>query len=39
MRNVLVHMYFKVDLDAVWTIVERDLPHLKARIDTFLNAE
>jgi uncharacterized protein with HEPN domain len=29
MRHVLVHQYFGIDLDAVWTMVERDLPALK----------
>jgi uncharacterized protein with HEPN domain len=29
MRHVLVHRYFGIDLDAVWTVVERDLPALK----------
>ena len=27
-RNVLVHGYLQVDLDAVWSVVERDLPEL-----------
>jgi len=29
MRNILVHDYFGIDLDEVWTAVERDLPALK----------
>jgi uncharacterized protein with HEPN domain len=29
MRNVLVHDYFYVDFETVWTIVERDLPPLE----------
>jgi uncharacterized protein with HEPN domain len=37
MRNILVHIYFGVDLDIVWQIVERDLPILKASIDRILN--
>ena len=28
-RNVLVHDYLGVDLERVWLIVERELPHLK----------
>jgi uncharacterized protein with HEPN domain len=28
-RNVLVHNYLGIDLDAVWEIVERDIPELK----------
>ena len=30
MRNVFVHDYFGIDLEEVWTAVERDLPRLKA---------
>ena len=28
-RDRLLHGYFKVDLDAVWSMVEQDLPPLK----------
>jgi uncharacterized protein with HEPN domain len=28
-RNVVVHGYLGLDLDAGWTVVERDLPDLK----------
>lgn len=28
-RDRLIHGYFKVDLDAVWSMVEQDLPSLK----------
>ena len=31
-RDRLIHAYFKVDLDAVWAMVERDLPILRANI-------
>jgi uncharacterized protein with HEPN domain len=31
MRNVLVHEYFEIDTDIVWTVVERELPRLKAQ--------
>jgi uncharacterized protein with HEPN domain len=31
MRNILVHDYFGVDLEAVWGAVERDLPKLRAK--------
>lgn len=32
MRNILIHHYFGIDLDAVWTVVERDIPELKMDI-------
>ena len=32
MRNALVHAYFRVDLDEVWSVVKNDLPSLKARL-------
>jgi uncharacterized protein with HEPN domain len=28
-RDRLIHGYFKVDLDAVWSMIEQDLPSLK----------
>lgn len=28
MRHRLVHVYFRIDLDLVWEVVERDLPSL-----------
>lgn len=31
-RNILVHEYFRVDLQLVWRIVEGDLPDLKSNI-------
>jgi uncharacterized protein with HEPN domain len=36
MRNILVHHYFGIDTDAVWSVVERDLPELKMNIQTIL---
>lgn len=32
MRNVLAHGYFKVDLNIVWTTIQKDLPNLRAKI-------
>ncbi len=37
MRNILVHVYFTVDLDEVWSVVERDLPALKGKIQAVLD--
>lgn len=38
MRNILVHDYFGIDVEAVWSAVERDLPELKRKIDAILRA-
>ena len=35
-KNILIHEYFRVDLKAVWRIVERDLPDLKIQIEVIL---
>jgi uncharacterized protein with HEPN domain len=36
MRNILVHDYFGIDLDEVWTAIERDIPLLKAAVVSLL---
>lgn len=36
MRNILIHIYFEINLDRVWEVVERDLPVLKASVDAIL---
>jgi len=36
MRNILVHHYFGIDVVAVWSAVERDLPNLKRTIMAIL---
>jgi uncharacterized protein with HEPN domain len=36
MRNILVHHYFGIDTEAVWSVVERDLPELKLNIQAIL---
>ena len=33
MRNLLVHHYFGIDLDVVWTAVEKDLPSLRSALE------
>ena len=35
-RNLLVHEYFRVDLNLIWQIVERELPNLKQQISSIL---
>jgi uncharacterized protein with HEPN domain len=37
MRNILVHHYFGIDLDAVWSVVEHDIPELKLDIQVLLD--
>lgn len=37
-RNVLAHNYFEVDLDAVWDVVESDLPALASSIGHMMRA-
>jgi len=37
MRNVIVHAYFGINRDRVWSTVEDDLPDLKTSVDTILN--
>jgi uncharacterized protein with HEPN domain len=37
MRDILVHQYFGIDLDLVWTVVERDLPLLREQIREILH--
>jgi len=39
MRNILVHDYFGVDMNEVWSVVERDLPGLKIKVEAILKAE
>lgn len=38
MRNVLVHNYFGIDTEIVWSVIERDLPALKQHIENILRA-
>ena len=36
LQNVLIHVYFRVDLELVWRIVRRRLPTLKRHIEALL---
>lgn len=36
MRNILVHEYFRIDPEAVWTVVEHHLPSLERQVRTIL---
>jgi uncharacterized protein with HEPN domain len=35
-RDRLIHAYFSVDLDAVWSMVEQDLPVLRVQVQRIL---
>lgn len=35
MRNIFAHDYGRLDRDAVWTSIERDLPRLKVFCQAF----
>ena len=37
MRDLLIHEYFGVDLELVWTTIKRDLPNLKTNIAKMLD--
>ena len=32
-RNVLVHDYFEIDLEVVWSVVDQDAPKLVAAVE------
>jgi uncharacterized protein with HEPN domain len=36
MRNVLVHEYFGVDVEEIWTTIQHDLPRLKPKLAAIL---
>jgi uncharacterized protein with HEPN domain len=38
MRNILVHQYFSVDDQEVWSTVEGDLPDLKRKVQSILKS-
>jgi glutaminyl-tRNA synthetase len=38
MRGRLIHHYFRVDLDLVWEVVEKDLGGFKVRVSEILNS-
>ena len=38
-RDLIVHGYFKIDLDIIWRIVEENIPDLKKQINDILEKE
>lgn len=39
MRNILIHSYFEVDADIVWSVLISGLPDLKSKISSILQNE
>lgn len=39
MRNRLVHRYFRIDLDIVWSVVREDIPALIAQMTPMVRPE
>ncbi len=37
LRNILIHEYFGVDLEAVWNVIQKDLPRLKKSVKACLD--
>lgn len=37
MRNILVHNYFEIDVEIVWSVVEQKLPDLKNQVQEILS--
>jgi len=38
-RNLIAHEYFNIKLSAVWVVIKKDLPVLKAKITEILKKE
>lgn len=39
MRDVLIHEYFDVDLSLTWSVVKRELPSIKTKLQVLLSME
>lgn len=39
MRNVLVHAYFRIDLDVLWEAIQTDLPNLISQLERLIALE
>lgn len=37
MRNVLVHDYYQIDVNELWSVISFDIPELKNHIEQYLN--
>ena len=38
-RNILAHEYFGISLEAIWDVIQMDLPKLKIVVDSMLKNE
>jgi len=38
-RDVVIHEYFRVDLDLVWKMIERDLPLLATQVEEIVSEQ
>jgi uncharacterized protein with HEPN domain len=38
-RDILVHEYFRVNLEVVWSIIQNNLPELRSQISEILNSD
>lgn len=38
MRHILVHDYFRINLDVLWIVIKEDIPLLKEQVKEYLNS-
>ena len=38
-RNIMIHQYFRIDLNLVYDVVQNDIPELQSQIQTILEEE
>lgn len=38
MRDILIHEYFDIDLSLTWSVVKRELPSIKKRLEQILES-
>ena len=39
LRDILIHHYASVDLNAVWSVTQKDIPELKAQLSSILGEQ
>ncbi len=35
-RNLLLHDYFKINLDVLWEVIKKDIPVLKTQVEQYI---